>query len=222
MRIEDWFSHIFLINLARRQDRLEHSIGQLDLLGIPRNRVEIFSGYDYKDYGYSPVECCTISHQAILHMASHYRWPRTLMLEDDFEIRSKKTGCQNPIKDDPQELFSAIASEVPADWEVLYLGAQYESRPKERVSKHIIRPNRILCTSSYGVTWQCARKLAPHFHGGAPDTILSNRIEAGEFKVYVSDPRLFRQWNNFSDLEGRQTQGNAMDDIRHVNMVTDE
>jgi GR25 family glycosyltransferase involved in LPS biosynthesis len=219
MRIEEYFTKIFCIHLNRRTDRGEHARSQFELLGIPSWKVDWFSAYDCKEYvGTQPVELCTLSHQAILHMAGHYRWERVLLMEDDFEIRSKESGCQNPLKEPPQILFDRIIREVPQDWELLYLGAQYESEPKGRVSEHVVIPNRVLCTSSYAVTWQMARKVAPYFHCGAPDTILSNMVEKGQFKAYVFQPRLFRQWNNFSDLEGKVTQGGAMDDVRHERM----
>lgn len=217
--IQSYFTKVFCINLQRRADRRAHAEEQFRLLRIPLSSVEWFDAYDAADYGLTPMECCTLSHRSILHMAAHYKWPRTLIFEDDFEIRYPSTKCQNPITEDAQELFSKIVTDVPGDWELLYLGAQYESEPKGRISPHVVIPDRVLCTSSYGFTCGLARKVAPHFHCGAPDTILSNMIEKGLFRAYVCQPRLFRQWGNYSDLEQKVTQGGAMDDVRHERMI---
>ena len=63
MRINDYFSKVILINLDRREDRLEKISTQLDNLGITFER---FSAIDGKELGISPITAGTMSHQKVL------------------------------------------------------------------------------------------------------------------------------------------------------------
>lgn len=219
--IEDYFPQIVVINLDRRRDRWANVEKQLQILHMPVSAVHRFSAVDCeKDPQYcTPIQACTASHAAVLQMAVDKGWDHVLIFEDDFEVRTKETGCQSPLKEDAQRLFAKIMADVPIDWELLYFGGAYCEEPKGRVSPHVVIPNRIHCTSSYAVRTEFAKKLIPKMEGGAPDAILANLIVEWPIKAYVTQPRLFRQYKNYSDLERRITQGNAMDDIRHENMV---
>ncbi len=63
MRINDYFSKVILINLDRREDRLEKISTQLDNLGITFER---FSAIDGKELGINPIAAGTMSHQKVL------------------------------------------------------------------------------------------------------------------------------------------------------------
>ena len=77
MRINDYFDKVILINLDRREDRLEKLSTQLNNLGITFER---FSAIDGKELGISPITAGTMSHQKVLEANFE---KRILVLEDD-------------------------------------------------------------------------------------------------------------------------------------------
>lgn len=206
--IENFFGDIFLINLARRADRLEHAKLEFSKHGI--TGYELFEAYDRPvDHNGNPSgnQGCTASHRGVLELIAWRRNPKpTLVLEDDFEFRFHDT----------QAAFEQFVKEVPADWVMLYLGAHYAEVPPGRVSKHVVRAGRLFTTSSYGITWQQARKMAPHISGVGPIDSLYGKFNV-EDPCYVLEPRLCIQYSNVSDLEGIFTRNiGPMTDPHHV------
>lgn len=208
MRIEEYFDHIVLINLERRKDRLAESLQQFHKLGINLGEVSVilFTGHDMPGDG---NRGCTASHRGVLELICHHRWQRTLILEDDFHV----------VHDDCQERFGAMIGEVPNDWDMLYLGGHYGEKPRERVSPHVIRINHMKTTSSYAVTLEQARRMAPHIYGVGPIDELYLKCHM-ENNCYIFDPRLMIQRPGFSDLQGHvMDNGGCMSDMRHSSLV---
>jgi GR25 family glycosyltransferase involved in LPS biosynthesis len=208
MRIEEYFDRIVLINMERRRDRLGESFEQFRRLGIDAGdlKVVLFSGHDMPGDG---NRGCTASHRGALELICHHRWQRTLILEDDFHV----------LHDDCQERFSAMIGEVPDDWEMLYLGGHYAEAPQARVSTHVIRMGHMKTTSSYAVTYEAARKMAPHIYGVGP----IDELYCGWHQTrpcYIFAPRLMIQRPGFSDLQGHvMDNGGCMRDTYHEGLV---
>jgi hypothetical protein len=173
--------------------------------------VERFEGYDQISDGnrVNGNLGCTASHRALLEIISYQQWPRVLILEDDFEV------CVS----DFNERFSEMIEEVPTDWDMLYLGGAYGEPPQYRHSDHVIRINRIMTTSSYAVTAQMARRLAPYVSGGGPiDSVYGNFHS--QTNSYISQPRLMVQYANVSDLvEQHMDNSQSMLDPHHEDML---
>lgn len=200
--------HLFVINLERRGDRWQHCQEQFAKFGL--TQVQRFEAcVDPIPERHDQNTGCTLSHRTLLDMQIANGWPRIMVLEDDFEI----------IFEDFHERFENYIKDVPDDWDILYLGGGYGGPPMARVSKHVIRTGRMMTTSSYGITLAMAKKLAPHLVGSGPvDCLFSDRLEAN--KSYIFSPRLFIQYPNFSDLQGRHMANSAsMLDGRHERMV---
>ena len=205
--IEDFCGgNIWVINLERRKDRWEHFLAQMKSLGITSFRR--FEAYD------KPVDHlgnqngnmgCTSSHRALYEIIAHEKPSKpVLIFEDDVAF----------AHGDPQRAFAEFAGEIPSDMAMLYLGGHYAEVPQRWVTPRLIRINRMLTTSSYFVTWQQARKMAPHISGIGPiDTLL------GKWNVedpcYICEPRLFVQYPNFSDLQERHASNHQMMLDRH-------
>jgi hypothetical protein len=132
-----------------------------------------------------------------------------LVLEDDFEIRHE----------DFHQRFSDMVRDVPPDWDMLYLGGRYADNPIARVNAHVIRFSRMLTTSSYGVTCQFARKMAPYIFGPAPIDVLYSGFTP-RAKCYIFSPRLMVQYSSFSDLSHQNsTNEPCMIDPSYENRV---
>lgn len=208
--IADYFDKIFCINLSRRTDRWDHAQKQFNKFEL--YPVERFEGYDKPtDHLGNPNGNmgCTSSHRALLEIIAYHEWSRVLVFEDDFEFRF----------DDANEQFDAMIKEVPEDWDMLYLGGHYAEKPIRRVSEHVIRMGRMHTTSSYGITWQMARRMAPYICGIGPiDTLYSGFIPNN--KCYIFQPRLVVQYSSFSDLTDRDSNNEpCMTDPNHEQMV---
>lgn len=208
-RPNDYFSRIFCINLARRADRWSHVEEQCRRWGL---QVERFEGYDQivDDDGRVSGNCgCTASHRALLEVIAYHRWPRVLILEDDFEV------CVPDFND----RFTAMIGEVPEDWDMLYLGGSYGEPPQYRHSEHVVRINRMMTTSSYAVTDRTARRLAPYVYGNGPIDSLYGPFHR-DARCYIFQPRLMVQCPGLSDLTHyHMDNGPSMLDPHHEDML---
>lgn len=76
---------VVYINLAHRTDRREHMEQQLGLTALPADRITRFEAVAKPDFG---ILGCVESHIAVLELALEKGWEWTMVLEDDFTIRS--------------------------------------------------------------------------------------------------------------------------------------
>lgn len=205
--LNQYFGHILCINLARRPDRWRHVLDQADMFNLQIRRLE---GFDiYKDGGHWGNDGCTAAHRMALDLIVANQWPRCLILEDDFESRFP----------DLQERFDSMIHQVPTDWWMLYLGGHYAEQPIARVSKHVIRCGHMKTTSSYGVTLEAAREMAPYIYGIGPIDELYARWNQSK-PCYIFQPRLMVQYTNYSDIQRRECNNEmCMTDVRHEEMV---
>ena len=209
----EWFDAGFCINLDHRADRWDQSRQELEQIGL-KGRVHRFPGYHKVkrcDGSISGNAGCTASHRGVLEIIAFFNYHRALVLEDDF-------ARVHPIENFNQ-YWSEIQQEIPADWDLIYLGGHYGEAPKYRVSKHIIRCNSMLTTSSYIVNGQMARIMAPYIYG---DSSIDNLIGsfAKDHNCYIVQPRLFVQRDSFSDIQERYCENrHCMLDSAHENMV---
>lgn len=214
--IDDYFQAIFLLNLKRRTDRLEESKAVFAQLGIDFSRVRVFEAYDkpLSDGVPNGNRGCTESHRALYDVIAHERIPRALILEDDFDIAF--TGPDRRQRCNPQALFESYRDELPSRWDMLFLGRHFAEMPLARRSPHVIRIGRMLTTSSYGITHEFARKIAPYVSGVGPiDTLLGQFQRDNE--CYCVDPTLFIQRKSFSDLRDQvEDYVNPMQDMNHI------
>lgn len=204
--VNDYFDKIICINLDRRTDKWAECQKQFDKYGLT---VERFSGHDMAGAIGWGNNGCTASHRGVLELICHHKWKRTLILEDDFHIRHT----------DFHQMFSDMIGEVPNDWDMLYLGGHYSEKPKSRVSKHVIRINRMATTSSYAVTYDFARKVAPGIFGIGPIDCLYFEQHLSS-NCYIFQPRLMVQRPCFSDIQNKECDNSGcMEDTTHENMV---
>lgn len=134
---------------------------------------------------------CTSSHRSVLGAICLAEWPRTLILEDDCTF----VDSQWP------EMFSAMIGEVPTNWKFLFLGASFAEDPKRRVSGSVIETNGLMTTSSYGITLETARKVAPYVGGDTGIDALYHGFQR-EGGCFLLDPRLAVQRAGLSNIQG--------------------
>lgn len=200
------FEHVMVINRAARTDRWANVEAQCKKFDI---RVERFLAHEAADCMVNGVPnanfACTASHRGCLELQLHHGWKTMLVLEDDFQI----------VDDAFPEMFDAQWSEVPDDWDWIWLGAGYAEDAQYRINGSVIRANRLLTTSSYAITLKMALRVAPHVSGIGPIDSLYGGWQR-EAKTYVLSPRLMVQAPGMSDLTGLYSiNSNSMSDQTH-------
>lgn len=207
--IEQWADKIFVINRDARTDRKEQYEREFERCGI--ERYERFQAYDHAniDGWVGGNGGCTASHRALLEIIAYHKWKWTIIFEDDVKARF----------DDTQEKFKHLIAHVPADADMIYLGGHYGSKPQARINEHCIKINTMLTTSSYAITWQFARFMAPNIYGSGPIDSLYGGFQM-KHNCYCIQPRLFVQRESFSDLQGRvMANEDCMTNSAHESMV---
>lgn len=207
---DNYFDRIFVINLDRRADRWEEVSKELARVGIERHQR--FTGYD-KPVNHEGRAAgnfgCTASHRGLLELIAHNRWPRTLILEDDALFVGALAASQ----------FSLAVSDIPETWDFLFLGGSYAENPKRRINERWIQTNGVMTTSSYGITWQMARKMAPYISGDVGIDSLYHKFQRENVSLMIT-PRLVVQRRSHSDIQERDCDNSmSMLDSRHEEML---
>lgn len=208
---EDFFDgNIFVINLARRPDRLEHFKFEMNKCGIT-----CWQRFDAVDAGpRDGNRGCTASHRAIMDMVVRRGLKRAFVFEDDATLRHQFITCFN------QEI-APVLNEMPAEFDQLYVGGHYAEMPRGWHSKHLILMGAMKTTSSYGVTLKSARELRDLIPEDTCDSI--DNLYAGynaTKRCFISEPRFFVQYGNFSDLQQREMDNSGcMEDTSHVSQL---
>jgi GR25 family glycosyltransferase involved in LPS biosynthesis len=198
--------NLFVINLARRPDRLENFTRVMDGLGLEFERFEaIDAGPNDGNTG-----CCA-SHKAVLDLIVQRGLERAVVFEDDSVLRPEFTDTFHA------DVMLPLR-ELPEGWDVLYLGGGYGDDPQGWHSKHLIRINAMKTTSSYAVTAKSARELRDYIPSPCSDGI--DNIFSGytpTHNSFICEPRFFIQYENFSDLQqAKLFNGASMMDTAHV------
>jgi GR25 family glycosyltransferase involved in LPS biosynthesis len=198
--------NIFVINLARRPDRLANFMQCMKALGIKFERFEAIDAGTHD----GNTGCCA-SHRAVLDLVVQRGLERAFVFEDDSVIRPRFT-------DTFHQDVAAPLRELPPDWDLIYLGGGYGDDPQGWFSKHLIRINGMKTTSSYGVTAKSARELRDYIPSPCSDGI--DNIFSGyapSHRSFICEPRFFIQYENYSDLQrAKLNNGMSMEDEGHV------
>jgi GR25 family glycosyltransferase involved in LPS biosynthesis len=186
MRINEYFSKVILINLDRREDRLEKISTQLDNLGITFER---FSAIDGKELGISPVTAGTMSHQKVLEANFE---KRILVLEDDALFT-----------DDFNEKFAEAIQHLPGDTDIFYLGAllpKSTGKVEDIGNKYWFK--QVFSTGSHAYSIHPAR--VKYFAEKLKDyewyIDIGLREFARDYKAVIAQPNLVTQFPSYSDL----------------------
>ena len=177
---------IYLINLERRKDRLDHFLNECKRENISLSNVEIFKAYDAKIYdikneelklfdkadfdlkiGHSkPCICNQLSHYNILKDIVKNKYKKCIIFQDDVRFRSNFVEDVNNVLDN-----------MPEDTEIVWIGlhkaAAYsyfeefdlqdnkdKSYVKEIMNEYVCRYKDDInpCSLAYIVTYEGAKR----------------------------------------------------------------
>lgn len=253
--LQTYFDHrIYVINLDRRTDRWEACREQLCRMGLDSHRVSAFahptSGVYgcarshrqlWRDIAHGPHERALILEDDFSAITPDIL--RTPFLElpnhetlfphvHGFKPEQKVWQTFHSILDgggNANERFAALIPFLPAEWDILYLGASYGEAPISRLNPHVIRTASMKTTTAYAITRDYARRLGAMIdksmgstdldrHPGAIDDVLGSY--AKDHRYYCIQPRLFYQRPSRSDISGETVNGLfSMTDPVHEGMV---
>lgn len=190
----DWFDRIYLLNLARRPDRLKRSLERFARVGL--NVVTVFPAIESSDVnGFRTTghHGCALSHRAMCKQALRDGCQRVLILEDDVIFR-----------DDIAEQLPLMQQSLEARrWFVFFLGATCEA--VERCGGGLARPLRPKHAHAYalsrsGLYW-FDRKMDDLFSVSAKPCFDAFMRE-DDAPRFLACPTLAVQESGQSDTEG--------------------
>lgn len=261
MSINSYFGQVFVINLDRRTDRLVTAQAEAAKYGIaftrwPGVEVEYPTGkrippevtadrvakYGVKLEGFPGEKPfgqmgTTLAHRMLMRHIADGPHERALILEDDFYVLLKQDKPDwfkvGPVPHEFQARFDYLIQHVPADWDLIYLGGGYGSKPKARMNPHCILVDTMMTTSSYGVTKKYAKewsdfvddaedKMGTTRYGAymGPIDSLFNGFPLKGYKHYAIQPRLIVQRMDYSDANQRvEAYIGSQTDDHHERMV---
>lgn len=186
----------YVLNLARRPDRLKEVSDQLHREGIEFTRMQGVDGrimpLPKTEKSGSGAYGCRLGHLRILEAAITDKLNVVGVLEDDVVLEEGFTDrLQKALKD------------VPDDWELLYCGTQHRKTPTP-VGPGIVRCVDCHRTHAYIVRGPAIRKLYQIWSNasGHVDHILGKHFK--NLKAYAIAPPIAGQGASKSDISGRQ------------------
>lgn len=165
--------NVFIINLARRPEKLQRVLQHLEQHQLSakivsamdgdavrcQNDVEalgarILPGYDAGHVNHNmPFTTgevgCFLSHYTIWHHMVENEIPSALILEDDFDLQP----------DFKQRLGSYLAEAGDLPWNLMYVGRSPMENDVAKISEHVVEPGYTLWTVGYILRLDGARAL---------------------------------------------------------------
>lgn len=182
--LNEIFDKIYVINLDERTDRMEAFDKQAKELGIIYERWPAIKG----EKGVLPrKEACKKSHRTAIKKAMDLGVQRVFVFEDDAAF-----------VDDFNNKLKHFYSEIPENWDMLYLGAWHLNfKPyKEGIVKMV----NSYSAHAYGINTQFMSKCYESTFNRLPvDLAMATRHEQNN--VYCAKPALVYQAPGYSDLD---------------------
>lgn len=163
---------VFVVSLARRPEKRERVLAQLEAHGLnagivnacdgdgllcqgdlPSLGLRIFpgyTGYSNHDMPFTTGEVgCFMSHFTIWQHMVEKRIPSALILEDDFDLQA----------DFAARLGACLREARHDDWNLLYVGRSPMENDVRKVSEHVVQPGYTLWTVGYVLRLEGAEAL---------------------------------------------------------------
>ena len=196
--LDNIFPHKFCINLDRRPERWAVMSENFARLGV--RSIERLAAIDGESIivperlsHLRPVDyACTLSHLAAVKKARELGSPSVLIFEDD---------CL--FDPDFVEKFSEYMVQVPADWDMLFLGG-YHFAPPVPVSRNIVRAVITLTAHAYAVRQSIYSEFIALNENPPAIVDRNNTILQQKFNCYCCEPNLVGQLAGYSDLMGEE------------------
>lgn len=189
----DEIDGIYVINLEKREQRLKDVTAELGKYNIPFERIVAVPS---KDGAIGLMKTV----QALWYQVLQTDKKRILILEDDVKFISN-----------PNEVMPLVLSQLPQNFDLLYLGAYLLQPPRKKISDTLYQLNSALTTHAILYSRKAIKQLLPYLDKMlkvknfpmALDMILNNRV-VKEHNSYITYPQLATQVVAFSDIRKKK------------------
>lgn len=173
---------IYVINLAKRKDRLESATKQLNQYGIPFERFEAIEN----EKGAEGLRLTMIK---IFKEAIKKKWKQILILEDDLDI----------IEPTINEVMDKVVNETPKDFDIIYMGAQLCSTPERRESETLLNVKHAYATHAAIYSLKAMKYLVKEGITAPVDNFIVRTLQ-NEGNTFATFPLLISQIAGKSDI----------------------
>lgn len=191
MKIYDFFSEAYYINVDTRTDRKEKIEEEL----LKNNLHHFVKRFDaIKPQIKNPENCVRASghsHKNIIEIAKNKLLKNILILEDDIFFKDKGLDILESSIDS--------LSKIP-DWEVYYFSANIFDDPLRLVSKNLMKIDGCYCIHAYAVNNIAFDKLLKY--DPYKDIPFDAYITSNNYKKYGAYPLCCSQYDGVSDNVG--------------------
>lgn len=189
MKINEYFDHIYCVNLDRRTDKWDICVAEFAKHNLEVERFSASWGHDLPRHAtLMPGEVgCLKSHERILQDIISKGYNRVLVLEDDIEFIPNL-----------QQKFSELEMLIPTKWDMLYLGGSHLNKPQP-INWGIAKISKTYTTSSYGITKEMAQHVLTGFNNAPQIDVLYSHYHPSK-QCYTMLPALAWQRAGHSDI----------------------
>jgi GR25 family glycosyltransferase involved in LPS biosynthesis len=199
MRLFDRFDKVYLINLDRRQDRLENF--KKEVVKFNLGDFERFSAYDRNSIDLSKypenvnpgVIGLLQSNLKIIQDSKKNNYKKILIIEDDCYFTEEVINIDSYFK------------ELPDDWDLLYMGGNHNtnwgySQPL-KINDKIIKLHHTFTTHLVGINETMFNTIENALiNSSTPIDVLYCDLQK-KYNVYSFTPAIALQTEGFSDIE---------------------
>ena len=194
--LNDYFDKIYCINLDDRKDRMVDAEKQFHKHDLSVERVPAIKGsnmnLDFPPEIKEGAVGCALSQLFTLKFAKQVNARTFLLIEDDIEF-----------DEDLNDKFDKYYSEVPKDWDMLYLGGQhFHGMNLTQVSEHIFKCEYTLAAHSVAFKHTVYDRFIDKLIDITKPCDVHYAESHKEINAYVIVPHLTWQRESHSDIEG--------------------
>lgn len=211
MKLNDFFGNVYVINLARRTDRMENAKKQCDKIGIDFQRWEAI---DAQRLSFTNPEMFMEKFREPLNLINRFTLGCYALRETFCDILrdALKNGYENVLileddivfSDDAMEIMEKAIGQLPNDWEYVNFGGYHFKKPTA-YTENLVKVNGIwhaqcLLISKKALV-QTLHDVENNFRP-ADLTIGMDLSKKGHF--YAPIPQVAFQLTNKSDITGEE------------------
>lgn len=203
MRVNEFFDHVFVINLKRRFDRLIFITQELEKHNIEAEVIEAIDGNDLElreIISSDGLKCsrgdiaCALSHSKVCKLAKKRGYKNYLVLEDD-----------GIFSDNFEIKFSDYINQLPLDWQFIYIGGSINCEQVSVVSDNIVEAIDVYTTHAMGIKSDVYDELIQLWEMKGEKVDLCVAQLQKKYKTYCFTPFLIGQRPSYSDILNKHT-----------------
>lgn len=207
--LNDFVDAIYCINLDDRKDRWDVASKQFNKHNLWVERISGIKGSDmnleFPEEIKEGAVGCALSQLFTLKLAKQTKVKKFLLLEDDVEF-----------DEEINSKFSKYYSQVPSDWDMLYLGGQhFHGMNLQQVSENIYKCEYTLCAHSVMMKYTVYDRFINSLIDITKPCDVHYAESHKEINAYVIIPHLTWQRNTYSDIEKVNVDYSFLKDHRY-------